>query len=107
MIHHEELRQLYARAKEEQLQILADEIIPVADTPQMGEIITVKGEDREVKMCDMLEHRKLRIESRKWLLAKLAPKKYGDRIQQEISGEINVSLADTISEARRRLEEKK
>jgi hypothetical protein len=80
MLDHQELRDLYARAKDEQLQILADEIQPIADTPQMGEIITIKGDEREVKMCDMLEHRKLRIESRKWLLAKLAPKKYGDKL---------------------------
>ena len=79
MLDHSELRDLYAHAKEEQLQILADEIQPIADTPQMGEIITVRGEEREVKMCDMLEHRKLRIDSRKWLLSKLAPKKYGDK----------------------------
>ena len=86
MLSHEELRELYAHAKDSQLQILADEIQPIADTPQMGEIITMRGEEREVKMCDMLEHRKLRIEARKWLLAKLAPKKYGDRVQNEHSG---------------------
>jgi hypothetical protein len=32
----EEFRQMYARAKEDQIQILADEIIPIADTVQMG-----------------------------------------------------------------------
>jgi hypothetical protein len=71
---------MYARAKEAQLQILADEIQEIADEPQVGEIVTIKGEEREVKMADMIEHRKLRIESRKWLLAKLAPKKYGDKL---------------------------
>ena len=32
----------------------------------------------------MLEHRKLRIDSRKWLLAKLAPKKYGDKLDLKL-----------------------
>jgi len=81
MLDHEELRQLYARAKDAQLQVLADEIQQIADEPQPGEVITIKGDEREVKIADMLEHRKLRIESRKWLLAKLAPKKYGDKLQ--------------------------
>ena len=79
MIDHQELREIYAHAREAQLQILADEIQEIADAPQIGETITVKGEEREVKIADMLEHRKLRIDARKWLLAKLAPKKYGDK----------------------------
>ena len=78
MLDHPELREMYARAKDAQLQILADEIQQIADETQVGEIITIKGDEREVKISDMLEHRRLRIESRKWLLAKLAPKKYGD-----------------------------
>ena len=101
MLTHPELREMYARAKEDQLQILADEIQPIADTPQMGEIITIKGDEREVKMCDMLEHRKLRIESRKWLLAKLCPKKYGDKLGLEHSGEVSL-LAERLAKARER-----
>ena len=79
MLDREELRQMYAHAKDASLQILADEIQQIADETQVGEIITIKGDEREVKMADMLEHRKLRIDSRKWLLSKLAPKKYGDK----------------------------
>ena len=90
MILDDGLRQLYARAKEEQLQILADEIQQIADEPQSGEVVTLKGDEREVKIADMIEHRRLRIESRKWLLSKLAPKKYGDKIQQEVSGELAI-----------------
>ena len=90
MLSHAELRELYARAKTEQLDILADEIQQIADEPQPGEVVTLKGDEREVKIADMLEHRKLRIDSRKWLLSKLAPKKYCDKVQQEISGEIAV-----------------
>jgi hypothetical protein len=29
---------------------------------------------------------RLRIDTRKWTLARLAPKKYGDKVQQEVSG---------------------
>ena len=102
MINHAELREMYARAKDEQLKILADEIQPIADTPQMGEIITIKGDEREIKICDMLEHRRLRIEARKWLLAKLNPKKYGDKLGLEHSGEIGLKLAERLAKARER-----
>ena len=80
MLSRAELREIYTRAKDDQLQVLADEIQQIADEPQPGEIVTLKGDEREVKIADMLEHRKLRIESRKWLLAKLAPKKYGEKL---------------------------
>ena len=84
-------RERYARAKADQAQVLADEICAIADNTQTGEIVTEKGDGQiEVKRADMLEHRKLRIESRKWLAAKLLPKVYGDKVQSEVSGEIAV-----------------
>ena len=86
LIEQPQFSENYARAKEEQLQILADELVPIADTPEVGEKIreTKDGPMREIG--DMIEHRKLQIDTRKWLLSKLAPKKYGDKISQEHSG---------------------
>jgi hypothetical protein len=104
MLAHPELRELYARAKDEQLAILADEVRSIADEAEPSEIITLKADgSREVKIQDALEHRRLRIDSRKWLLAKLKPKVYGDKSQQEIVGagggpiqaEIMVKFVDT------------
>jgi len=40
----------------------------------------------EVTTGDMVERTRLQIDARKWLLSKLRPEKYGDRIQQQISG---------------------
>jgi Bacteriophage Sf6, terminase small subunit-like len=36
--------------------------------------------------ADMIEHRKLQIDSRKWLIGKMAPKKNGDKQQIEHAG---------------------
>jgi hypothetical protein len=70
----------YARAKEDQMQVLEDEIIELADNTKVGETVTHKGDgSTERKVADMIEHRKLQIETRKWLMGKLKPKKYGDR----------------------------
>lgn len=80
MLANEEFRQGYARAKEDQTQILEDEILEIADNTKLGEIVTIKGDGTEErKLADMIEHRKLQIESRKWLMGKLKPKKYGDK----------------------------
>jgi hypothetical protein len=83
----DELCKRYARARADQAQVMADEITQIADNTQEGMITTEKGDGTvEIKRADMLEHRKLRIESRKWLAAKLLPKVYGERVQQEVSG---------------------
>jgi hypothetical protein len=87
MLANPEFQQGYARAKEDQTQILEDEILQIADNTQLGEIVTIKADGTEErKQADMIEHRKLQIESRKWLMGKLKPKKYGEKTQTEVTG---------------------
>jgi hypothetical protein len=89
ILANQEFSQRYARARELQTQLLADQIIPIADTPQMG-VKTKETEDGfETVTGDMIEHRKLQIDARKWLLAKLAPKKYGDASLIKLGGDPN------------------
>jgi hypothetical protein len=81
----------YARAREIGYQLLADEIIEIADTPKLGvETKTKEDGSQETTEGDMLGHRKLQIDSRKWMLSKMLPKIYGDKITQEHK----VSLSD-------------
>ena len=61
----------YARAREEKAENLADELLEIADlnpgtTPQGG---TDSG---------AVQHQRLRVDTRKWLISKQLPKKYGD-----------------------------
>jgi hypothetical protein len=79
-------REQYARARDIQLDVLADEIIHIANTQEIGEIITEKPTGTEIKRADMIEHRRLKIDARKWYAGKLAPKKYGDRQHVEHTG---------------------
>lgn len=55
---------------------MADEILDISDTPENGVIITDKATGRETKTGDMIEHRRLKVDTRKWYLSKLAPKRY-------------------------------
>ena len=91
---NDSFRERYARAKADQARVMADEITEIADNTQSGEIVTEKGDGTvEIKRADMLEHRKLRIESRKWLAAKLLPKVYGDKLAHTgADGESPVAL---------------
>jgi len=90
----------YAQARDFGLDALAEETIEIADTPQIGTKSVSKATGLEVTEGDMVEHRKLQVSTRQWYLAKLAPKKYGDKQQIEHSGQIDVAQA--ILAARKR-----
>lgn len=77
----------FARARDVGEAQILQECLDIADTTQVGEIVTTKPDgSQEIKTADMIEHRKLRIDTRLKLLAKWNPKKYGDKVQQEVSG---------------------
>lgn len=73
----ESFRHQYARAREIQAETLAAEILDIADTPLMGTIKTTKEWGTEIKTVDMIEHRRLQVDARKWIAGKLKPKVYG------------------------------
>lgn len=73
-------REQYARAREAQADALFDEILVIADTQERGQKRTTKPDGTvETVEADMIEHRKVRIDARKWMAGKLRPKKYGDK----------------------------
>jgi hypothetical protein len=71
----------YARAREEQADYYADEIIDIAD----------RAKDANLA--------RLQIDARKWKASKLQPKKYGDKIDLNHSGTIE-RLSDEQLESR-------
>jgi len=67
----------YARAKISQIELLVDEIMEIADDSTKDEIINDQG----VRSCnsEFIARSRLRIDTRKWLAAKLIPRLYGDK----------------------------
>ncbi|OOF85122.1 terminase small subunit [Rodentibacter ratti] len=65
-----EFREQYARARENQADFLLEEMLEISDLATPEDVSVAK----------------LRVDARKWYITKVAPKKYGDRITQEISG---------------------
>jgi len=89
----------YARAKEDAADLLAEQIIDIADDG-LNDTYTKPGKDgepEEVVNHDHINRSRLRVEARKWVAAKLKPKKYGDKIQQEITGKL--SLEQLLAQA--------
>lgn len=72
----------YARAREVMLDRMADEVIDIADDSSGDTIITEDGQER--MNAEFVARARLRVDSRKWVLSKLLPKKFGDRV--ELSG---------------------
>jgi hypothetical protein len=100
---HHEFRERYALAREQQAQILFDQIVDIADTPKEGATVTTRGGRRERRVGDMTEHRRLQIDARKWVLSKLLPKKYGDRIEFTQSEDPLVQLLNEMRKESKRL----
>lgn len=86
---HPEFQEQYARAKEAQALYLAEEILDVADDGT-NDWMERKNDDGETIGWNVngeaIQRSKLRVDTRKWLLSKLLPKKYGDRVAMEHSG---------------------
>ena len=84
---------MYTRAREDQADTLADEILAIAD--EQPEIIPVvdkrTGELIEHKLDGaFLQWQRNRIDTRKWIAMKLKPRKYGDR--QILAGDSEAPL---------------
>lgn len=82
----------YARAKEQQADFLAEEIIEISDalfeTTERTECLSGEGSYTSATTKDNYNRSRLMIDARKWLAAKLAPKKYGDKLDIEYSGNV-------------------
>ena len=75
----------YARARELQAETQFDELIDIVDQPPELSYVTDKnGELVEVKFdSSYVQWMKLRVDTRKWTAARMAPKKYAEYKQPE------------------------
>lgn len=69
-----ELADRYARAREDLIEHIATETIDIADAP-------VGSNDNGSTDSGAVQKQRLQVDTRKWLLARLAPKKYGDKLE--------------------------
>jgi len=88
----------YARACEERAANIFEDILKIADNPVNGvEITTYPDGTIQAKEGDMIAHRRLQVDARKWMLAKMQPEKYGDKNTTVLEGSekaIKISFKD-------------
>lgn len=81
---HPEYFDQYARAKEDQSDLLIEEMIEIADDSTKDEEVTETG----VRMnSEFVQRSRIRIDTRKWIASKLKPKKYGDKVDVTTDGQ--------------------
>ena len=77
-----ELATQYARAREAGYLLLADELVAISDE----NYTTAEDGTRERLSNEAIARNRLRVDTRKWMLAKMLPKVYGDKSTTEHTG---------------------
>lgn len=83
--HNPEFAKQYARAREIGYMLLADEILAISDEAEARAVTAPDGESQEVKFdATAVARNRLRVDTRKWMLSKMLPKLFGDKIEATI-----------------------
>lgn len=81
----------YARAREAQVEAMAEDIIEIAD--DSGLDVTLDAESGAPRVDgEAIQRAKLRVDTRKWLMSKVAPHRYGDKVDVGLTGNLVVQV---------------
>lgn len=89
------LAERYAQARGALLDAMVDQILTLADAP-------VPLLDNGATDPGMVRQRQLQIDARRWVLSKLAPNKYGDRLDVSVT-DTRISISGALAAANARL----
>ncbi len=85
----------YEKALQDRADRLAEEILEISDsTPPEGL--------EPAAMSAWVADKRLRVDARKWVAAKLQPKRYGDRIDVAVT-DTRISVMDALAQAKQRV----
>lgn len=99
---HADFRNALLEARRHQADLLAAEVIEIADASNNDTKITAGG--HEVMNTEWVARSRLRIDTRKWLATTLLPRVYGNKIE-ELETE-NAELKQQMNELKAQLDEK-
>lgn len=92
----EDFREAYQQAKQDQADFLAEEMLTIADDASLDIGFTEDG--KPFVNGENIQRSKLRVAARQWYASKLRPKKYGDRIRQDVELETGDGLSQLLRE---------
>ena len=82
IVENEEFRQQYTHAREAQAETIFDEILDIADDGRNDWMVRRGRGDEDMgwkENGEAISRSRLRVDARKWMASKLAPKKYGEK----------------------------
>lgn len=84
----------YARACEKRADAIFEEILDISDDASNDFTLADIGDGIQIEKfnSEHVQRSKLRVDARKWMLSKMNPKKYGDKVQQELSGGVTQTI---------------
>ena len=85
----------YAHACEERADTIFEEIIEIADNSGNDKVDL--GDGVEGVNHEAIQRDRLRVDARKWAVSKMQPKKYGDKLGIDHSGEIKQTQQSDLS----------
>jgi len=95
---NDKFREQYARACEERSYMHAEDIIEIADNATNDYMEKLEG-DGYIFNSENVQRSRLRIDTRKWLMSKLNPKVYGDKLDMTTNGnDIGATLSASQAE---------
>ncbi len=89
-----DFREQYVYAREMQADALFDEALEIADDAS-GDWSTDK-DGKKVLDHENIQRSRLRVDTRKWAAGKMAPKKYGDKL--DLGGSIGLRWEDALKD---------
>lgn len=95
---HKAFAEQYARARDVQADAIFEEILDIADDAR-NDWMERRGEDDAGWQAngEHIQRSRLRVDARKWMAGKLAPKKYGEKTALELSGKDGAPLIPVIN----------
>lgn len=94
------LRNQYARAREEQMDFMAHRIRVESENERPTETFSVSAKFGATQTkSDNVQRSKLIVDSMKWTMSKTAPKKWGDKLAVEHSGNVQ-QISDSELDAK-------
>mgnify|MGYP003494420936 CR=1 FL=1 len=77
----------YAKATQERTEAMSEDILDIADDGSNDLMTIQKGkESYTIENKEVTNRSRLRVDTRKWLMSKMKPKKYGDKIDVTTDG---------------------
>jgi hypothetical protein len=86
LIENPNFSEKYTRAREAQADFMAEEIIEIADDSSQ-DLAGIDDYGNKIENREFVNRSKLRVDARKWAASKLAPKKYGEKLDVVSNGE--------------------